>query len=115
MVMVKKSSGATYQQLMDRIFKDLIGQDLEVYVDHMVVKSTTAGQHYEALARAVKFLGFILSRRGIEANPEKCKVIINMRSPKSVKKVQQLAGRITTLARFLSRSAEITLLIFHYL
>ena len=41
---------------------------------------------------AGKFLGFLLTERGIEANPEKCVVIIAMRSPISVKEVQQLTG-----------------------
>lgn len=52
--------------------------------------------------QADKFLGFILAHRGIEANPNKCKAIINMRRPKSVKEVHQLTGRLATLSRFLS-------------
>ncbi|RDX69801.1 hypothetical protein CR513_51035, partial [Mucuna pruriens] len=50
--------------------------------------------------KADKFLGFVLTQRGIEANPEKCQLVINMRSPSSVKEVQQLIGRITTLSHF---------------
>jgi hypothetical protein len=56
--------------------------------------------------QAGKFLGFMLTRCGIEANPEKCQAIINMRSPTSMKEVQQLTGRITTLSRFLSCAGE---------
>jgi hypothetical protein len=56
--------------------------------------------------QAGKFLGFMLTRRGIEANPEKCQAIINMRSPTSVKEVQQLTGRIAALSRFLSCAGE---------
>ncbi|XP_016178934.1 uncharacterized protein LOC107621425 [Arachis ipaensis] len=48
-----------------------------------------------------KFLGFMLTSRGIEANPEKCKAILNMASPKTIKEVQQLAGRVAALSRFL--------------
>ncbi|RDX93842.1 Retrovirus-related Pol polyprotein from transposon opus, partial [Mucuna pruriens] len=99
--------GATYQRLMDRIFKEHIGNRLKVYVDDMVVKSEIEVGHANNLSsifgelrnhqlklnpekcsfgvRADKFLGFMLTRRGIEANPEKCNAIINMRSPKSVK------------------------------
>ncbi|XP_030923394.1 uncharacterized protein LOC115950318 [Quercus lobata] len=44
-----------------------------------------------------KFLGFIVSQRGIEANPEKVRPIINMASPKNVKEVQKLMGRIAAL------------------
>ncbi|XP_072054170.1 uncharacterized protein [Arachis hypogaea] len=53
-----------------------------------------------------KFLGFMLTSRGIEANPEKCKAVLNMTSPKTVKEVQQLAGRIAALSRFLPAVAN---------
>jgi len=49
-----------------------------------------------------KFLGFLLTERGIEANLEKCAAIIAMRSPISVKEVQQLTRRMTPLSRFVS-------------
>jgi len=51
---------------------------------------------------ACKFLGFLLTERGIEANPEKCAAIIAMGSPISVKEVQQLTGRMAALSRFVS-------------
>ncbi|RDX64247.1 hypothetical protein CR513_57218, partial [Mucuna pruriens] len=98
-----KNARATYQHLMDQIFKGLIGGDVEVYVDDMVVKSTTAAYHYRALRKvfqvlrkhqlklnpekcsfgvqAGKFWGFMLTEGGIKANLEKCQAIINMRSP----------------------------------
>ena len=53
---------------------------------------------------AGKFLGFLLSERGIEANPEKCAAILAMRSPATVKEVQQLTGRMAALSRFVSAS-----------
>ncbi|XP_016206075.1 uncharacterized protein LOC107646404 [Arachis ipaensis] len=53
-----------------------------------------------------KFLGFILTSRGIEANPEKCNAVLSMTSQKTVKEVQQLAGRIATLSRFLPAMAS---------
>jgi len=43
---------------------------------------------------AGKFLGFLLTERGIEANPKKCVAIIAMKSPTSIKEVQQLTGRM---------------------
>ncbi|RDX65672.1 Retrovirus-related Pol polyprotein from transposon 17.6, partial [Mucuna pruriens] len=120
-----KNAGATYQCLMDKIFKEIIGIDVEVYVDDMVVKTTVAANHYRALGRVFqvlrkhrlklnpekcsfrvrvgKFLEFMLTERGIEANPEKCQAVINMRSP------------ITTLSRFLSRSVETIVPIFNTL
>nr|KYP51264.1 Retrotransposable element Tf2 [Cajanus cajan] len=53
-----------------------------------------------------KFLGFMLSKRGIEANPDKCQAIINMQSHRNIKEVHRLAGRIASLARFLPCMAE---------
>nr|KYP49293.1 Retrotransposable element Tf2 [Cajanus cajan] len=53
-----------------------------------------------------KFLGFMLSNRGIEANPDKCQAILDMRSPTNLKEVQKLAGRLTSLSRFLPCMAE---------
>ena len=55
---------------------------------------------------AGKFLGFLLTERGIEANPDKCAAIIGMRSPTSVKEVQQLTGRMVALSRFVSAGGE---------
>nr|KYP74660.1 Retrovirus-related Pol polyprotein from transposon 17.6 [Cajanus cajan] len=54
-----------------------------------------------------KFLGFMLSSRGIEANPDKCQAIIDMRSPSNLKEVQKLAGRLTALSRFLPSSFQL--------
>ncbi|RDY04373.1 hypothetical protein CR513_11917, partial [Mucuna pruriens] len=97
-----KNSNVTYQRLMDRIFKDHLGRELEIYIAGIVIKSTTKGQHCDALAQvfvvlkkhklklnlekylfgvqADEFVGFMLTHRGIEANLEKCEAIINMRS-----------------------------------
>nr|ABA97615.1 retrotransposon protein, putative, unclassified [Oryza sativa Japonica Group] len=56
--------------------------------------------------RAGKLLGFLVSERGIEANPEKIDAIQQMKPPSSVHEVQKLAGRITALSRFLPKVAE---------
>ncbi|XP_020240077.1 uncharacterized protein LOC109818937 [Cajanus cajan] len=123
-----KNAGATYQRLMDKIFCNQIGTSLEVYVDDMVIKSASGPDHIRDLCSIFdevrchhmrlnpakctfgvaggKFLGFILSQRGIEANPDKCQAIINMKSPINVKEVQRLAGRIASLARFLPYMAD---------
>jgi len=121
-----KNAGATYQRLMDKVFSHLMGQCVEVYV----VKSPSHQQHVEDLSVVFsalrqynfrlnpdkcvfgvdrgKFLGFILTQRGIEANPEKCKAIIEMRSPTTIKEVQRLIGRLTAISRFLPKLAEQT-------
>ena len=51
-------------------------------------------------------MGFMVSQRGIEANPKKIQAIINMASPRTVKEVQKLIGRIATLNRFVSRATD---------
>ncbi|RDX62654.1 Tf2-9, partial [Mucuna pruriens] len=105
-----------------------------VVVDDMVVKSETANEHCKALERvfkvlrkhqlrlnpekcsfgvqAGKILGFMLTERGIEANPDKCQAVIGMRSPRSIREVQQFMGRVTALSRFISRAADVVIPIF---
>ena len=53
-----------------------------------------------------KFLGFMLSKRGIEANLDKIRAIIEMAPPKNVKEVQSLNGKIAALNRFVSRATD---------
>jgi len=48
----------------------------------------------------------MMTARGIEANPDKCTVIAEMRSPKNLKEIQRLVGRLTSLARFLPKLTE---------
>ena len=55
---------------------------------------------------AEKFLGFIVNNRGIEANPDKIKAMLDMSPPSSIKKVQHLIGRIVALSRFVSRASD---------
>jgi len=55
-----------------------------------------------------KFLDYMLTHRGIEANPKKCRAITEMRSPENVKEIQKLISRLTTLSRFLPKLVEKT-------
>ncbi|XP_072094212.1 uncharacterized protein [Arachis hypogaea] len=118
-----KNAGATYQRLMNKVFQNQIGRNIEVYVDDMVAKTMVGKSHINDLAeifaqirrynmrlnpekcafgvRGGKFLGFILTSRGIEANPDKCRAIIDMKSPTTLKEVQRLTGRLAALSRFL--------------
>jgi len=59
-----------------------------------------------------KFLIFMVSQRGIETNPEKVKVILEMTSPRNVKVEQRLTGRVVALNRFISRATDKCLLFF---
>ena len=53
-----------------------------------------------------KFLGFMVSQRGIEANPNKIRAILEMTSLMNVKEVQSLNGRVVALNRFASRVTD---------
>ncbi|XP_017420172.1 uncharacterized protein LOC108330177 [Vigna angularis] len=55
---------------------------------------------------AGKFLGFMLTSRGIEANPDKCETVLKMQSPTTLKEIQRLSGRLTTLSQFIPRLVE---------
>ncbi|GKV13663.1 hypothetical protein SLEP1_g24648 [Rubroshorea leprosula] len=123
-----KNAGATYQKMVTIVFRAQIGKNLEVYVDDIVVKSRKAEDHLADLdetfnnlrknrmrlnlAKCIfgvesgKFLGFMVSRRGIEVNPEKIRVIAEMEPPKSVKDIQRLTGRVAALYRFISKLAD---------
>ena len=110
------------------MFKDLIEKTMEVYMDHMLVKSRMVGDHVEHLGQmfeilrkyqmklnplkyafrvgSEKFLGFMVNQQGIEANPEKIKAFLEMSSPKKPKEVMKLAGRVAALRRFMSRATN---------
>ncbi|KAL2226525.1 UNVERIFIED_CONTAM: hypothetical protein Sindi_2011200 [Sesamum indicum] len=94
---------------------------MEIYVDDMLVKSRRSQDHLEDLAQAFstmrsygmklnpdkctfgvgggKFLGYMVSERGIEANPEKIQAIMNLRSPTTIKEVHKLTEKIASLSR----------------
>ena len=123
-----KNVGATYQRLMDKILAPILGRNVHAYMDDMVVTSLEKDQHITDLeelftmiskynlklnpekcvfgVESRKFLGFLLTKRGIEADPDKCAAIIGMRCPINVKEVQQLIGRMVALSRFLSASGD---------
>ncbi|GKV18274.1 hypothetical protein SLEP1_g28679 [Rubroshorea leprosula] len=123
-----KNAGATYQKMVTIVFRAQIGRNLEVYVDDIVVKSLKAENHLADLdetfnnlkknkmwlnptkcifgVESGKFLGFMVSRRGIEVNPEKIRAIAEMEPSKSVKDIQRLTGRVAALHRFILNSAD---------
>ena len=68
---------------------------------------------FEVTAR--KFLGFMVSLRGIEVNPEKIRVIMELEPPRMVKEVQSLNGKITALNRFISKATDKCLPFFRIL
>jgi hypothetical protein len=62
-----------------------------------------------------KLLGYFVSHRGIEANPDKIKEIEQIQAPKTIKDVRRLTGYVATMSRFISRSAEHALPFFKIL
>ncbi|XP_016195081.1 uncharacterized protein LOC107636060 [Arachis ipaensis] len=123
-----KNAGATYQRVVNKIFRDLSGNKLEVYIDDMLAKTESGEQLTDDLKvimntlrkhqmrlnpakcafgmEAGKFLGFMITQRGVEANPEKCRAVLEMTSSKNLKDIQRLTGRLTALSRFLGASAQ---------
>ncbi|CAJ2676946.1 unnamed protein product [Trifolium pratense] len=132
-----KNAGATYQRMMNKVFRGQIGDMLEVYMDDMIVKSPEELDHVLHLrkvfeqarkhnmrfnpekctfgVRAGKFLGFYLTERGIEANPDKCRAFAELPTPSDKKSIQTLNGMLTSLSRFVSKSAQHALPFFKLL
>ncbi|XP_075483818.1 uncharacterized protein LOC142523976 [Primulina tabacum] len=101
------NAGATYQRLMDKVFEKQLGRNVEVYVDDILSKSREGASFISDLdeifatlmhygiklnpakcifgVKSGKFLGFIVTERGIEVNQEKVKSVLSMPSPRSVK------------------------------
>ena len=95
-----KNAGATYQRLMNKMFTHQIGRNMQVYVNDMLVKSIREDDHLNDLQETFDtlwsynmklnpskcvfgvttgiFLGFMVSQRGIEVNPNKIRAIMEM-------------------------------------
>ena len=123
-----KNTGSTYQRMMTRMFESQLGKNIEIYVDDMVVKSKMVSEHLGDLGstfnvlrkhklrlnaskcsfgmRSGKFLGHMITHRGIEVNPDKIKAINDLKPPRNAKEVQKFTGMIAALNRFISRSAD---------
>lgn len=132
-----KNVGATYQWLVIKIFQPMLGRMAEVYINDMLVKilnQTNYINHFEEafnlfqkygiklnLLKCVfrvseeKFLGFMITRRRIEANLAQIKTILEFPSSNSRKKVQQFSRRLATLGRFISRFTNHLCLLFNTL
>jgi len=119
-----RNTGATYQRCMIQVFGEHIGQTIVAYVDDIVVKSRRATDLVGDLEIAFRclrekgikltpekcvfgvprgmLLGFIVSKRGIEANPEKVSAVTNMGPIRDLKGVQRVMGCLAALSRFIS-------------
>nr|GEX86806.1 reverse transcriptase domain-containing protein [Tanacetum cinerariifolium] len=132
-----KNADATYHRLMDKAFEGQIGRNIEVYVDDLVVKSYTEAEMMRdieetfctlrkvnmklnpkkcsfGLAEGV-FLGYVITPEGIKPCPDKKAAVLQSPSSRTVKEVQSLNGKLASLNRFLSKSAEKSLPLFQTL
>ena len=100
--------------MMTRMFESQLGKNIEIYIDDMVVKSKVVSEHLGDLRNILevlrkyklrlnaskcsfgvgsgKFLGYMVTHRGIEVNPDQIKAINNLQSPRNPKEVQKLTG-----------------------
>ena len=123
-----KNAGSTYQRMMTKMFKPQLGKNVEVYINDMVVKSKLVSDHIGDLTSIFeilrehklwlnatkcsfgvglgKFLGYMVTHKRIEVNPDQIKVINNLQPPRNPKEVQKLTGMMAALIRFISRSAD---------
>ena len=123
-----KNARSTYQRMMTRMFEPQLGKNIKIYVDDMVVKSKVVSEHLEDLGGTFnvlrrhklrmnvskcsfgvgssKFLGYMVTHKGIEVNPDQIKAINDLKPPRNAKEVQKLTRMIAALNRFISRSAD---------
>ena len=110
------------------MFAHQIGRNVQVYVDNMLVKSRREDDHLENLKEtfdtlrsynmklnpskcafgvtARKFLGFMVSQRGIDVNLDKIWAIMEMTPPRNIKELQCLNSKVAVLNRFISRAMD---------
>ncbi|GJX94982.1 reverse transcriptase domain-containing protein [Tanacetum coccineum] len=130
----KGNAGATYQRLVDKTFHGQIGRNLEVYVDDLVIKILTEDEVVRDIEETFKtlrkinmklnpkkctfgveegmFLGYQVNTKGIKICPDKVDAVLSLQSPKCLKDVQRLNGKLASLNRFLAKSAEKSLPFF---
>ena len=123
-----ENAGSTYQRMMTKMFEPQLCKSIEVYIDDMVVKSKMVSEYvgdlrniFEILRKyklhlnaskcsfgvgSGKFLGYMVTHRGIEVNPNQIKAINSLQPPQNPKEVQKLTIMISALNRFISQSAN---------
>ena len=124
-----KNAGTTYQRTTTTIFHDMMHQEMEDYVDDIVVKSTRREDHVKVLRKVFKrcklfklrmnslkcafgvsaeiFLGFLVHSRGIDVDPAKAMVIATIKPPTIVKELKSFLGK-DYIRRFINSLASIT-------
>ena len=125
-----KNTGVTYQRAMTAIFHNMMHQELEDYVDDIVVKSKKREEHFYVLTKVFercrtfklrmnplkcafgvsfgKFLGFLVHSGGIDVDPDKAMAIATIRPPTTVKELKSFLGKVLYIWRFILGFASIT-------
>lgn len=125
-----KNAPATFQRVMDDILKGLQNKTCFVYMDDIIVFSTSLQEHIvnlkqvfgklresnlkvqldksEFLRKEVAFLGHIITPNGIKPNPDKIKAILNYPIPKTTKEIKGFLGLIGYYRKFIKNFANIT-------
>ena len=110
------------------MFEPQLGKSIEVYIDDMIVKSKMVSEHVEDLTNIFeilrehklrlnaskcsfgvgsgKFLGYMVTHKGIEVNPNQIKAINNLQPPRNPNEVQKLTRMMAVLNLFISRSTD---------
>ncbi|GKA15410.1 reverse transcriptase domain-containing protein [Tanacetum coccineum] len=129
-----KNAGTTYQRLVDKAFDSQVGRNIEVYVDDLAIKSHTEAEMLRDIDETFRtlrkinmklnpkkctfgavegmFLGYMISLEGIKPCPDKTKAVLQFSSLRTIKEVHSLNGKLASLKRFLSKSAERSLPLF---
>ena len=119
-----KNARATYQRAMNAMFNDFIEHFMQIFIDDIVIKSSSENGHLDHLRRSFErmrkyglkmnplkcafcvhagdFLGFVVHKKGIEINQSKTKAILDLKPPSTKKQLQSLLGKINFLRRFIS-------------
>ncbi|RVW50215.1 Transposon Tf2-8 polyprotein [Vitis vinifera] len=109
-----KNTRATYQRTATTLFHDMMHQDVEVYVDNMIVKSQDKSDHLAA-ALERKLLRYMVSERGIEVDSDKIRAILDMLALRTKRGVRGFLGRLQYINRFIARLIDISEPIFKLL
>lgn len=128
---------AIYQRMVNKLFSGMVGVTMEAYVDDMLVKYVKGVDHTENLRKtfermklhqvrlnsakcafgvqSMKFLGYMVSQRGLEVNLERLNAFEGIKNPTCHTEVQNLNGRLMTLNRFFAKARDKSLPLFQVL
>ena len=123
-----KNASATYQRAATTLFHNMMHKDVEFYVDDMIVKSRDRVDHWAALERffqrircfrfrlnpkkctfgvtSGKLFGYMISERGVEADPDKIRAILDMSPSQTETEIRGFLGRLQYISRFIVRLTD---------